>query len=70
MLYFLTARLGDKDIADMRKLIPRKDLVAAWKDLEDNAKDLGQALDRQGSGDAFADVEIAVGSAAGDGSFP
>jgi len=35
VLYFLTGRLGDKDIADMRKLIPRKDLVAAWKDLED-----------------------------------
>jgi tRNA nucleotidyltransferase (CCA-adding enzyme) len=44
MLYFLTARLGDKDIADMRKLIPRKDLVAAWKDLEDNAKDLAKRL--------------------------
>jgi tRNA nucleotidyltransferase/poly(A) polymerase len=44
MLYFLTARLGDKDIADMRKLIPRKDLVAAWKDLEDNAKSLAKRL--------------------------
>lgn len=44
VLYFLTARLGEKDIADMRKLIPRKDLVAAWKDLEDNAKDLAKRL--------------------------
>jgi len=44
VLYFLTARLGDKDIADMRKLIPRRDLVAAWKDLEDNAKDLAKRL--------------------------
>jgi tRNA nucleotidyltransferase (CCA-adding enzyme) len=44
VLYFLTARLGAKDIADMRKLIPRKDLVAAWKDLEDNAKDLAKRL--------------------------
>jgi tRNA nucleotidyltransferase/poly(A) polymerase len=44
VLYFLTARLGDKDVADMRKLIPRKDLVAAWKDLEDNAKDLAKRL--------------------------
>ena len=44
MLYFLTARLGDKDIADMCKLIPRKDLVEAWKDLEDNAKDLAKRL--------------------------
>ena len=44
VLYFLTSRMGDKDIADMRKLIPRKDLVAAWKDLEDNAKDLAKRL--------------------------
>ena len=44
VLYFLTSRLGDKDIAEMRKRIPRKDLVAAWKDLEDNAKDLAKRL--------------------------
>ena len=44
VLYFLTSRLGDKDIADIRKLIPRKDLVEAWKDLEDNAKDLAKRL--------------------------
>ena len=44
VLYFLTSRMGDKDIADMRKAIPRKDLVAAWKDLEDNAKDLAKRL--------------------------
>jgi tRNA nucleotidyltransferase/poly(A) polymerase len=44
VMHFLTARLGDKDIADMRRAIPRKDLVAAWKDLEDNAKDLAKRL--------------------------
>src|SRR5271169_1171602 len=44
VLYFLTARLGDKDIADMRKLIPRKDLVDAWRDIEDNAKTLAKRL--------------------------
>jgi tRNA nucleotidyltransferase (CCA-adding enzyme) len=44
VLYFLTARLGDKNIADMRKLIPRKDLVTAWKDLQDNAKELAKRL--------------------------
>jgi len=44
VMYFLTARLGEKDIADMRKLIPRKDLVEAWKDLEDNAKELAKRL--------------------------
>lgn len=44
VFYFLTARLGEKDIADMRKLIPRKDLVTAWKDIEDNAKELAKRL--------------------------
>jgi tRNA nucleotidyltransferase/poly(A) polymerase len=44
VMYFLTSRLSDKEIADMRRLIPRKTLVEAWKDLEDNAKDLVKKL--------------------------
>src|SRR5579862_1710851 len=44
VLYFLTSRLGDKDVADIRRMIPRKDLVESWKDLEDNAKDLAKRL--------------------------
>jgi tRNA nucleotidyltransferase (CCA-adding enzyme) len=44
VMYFLTSRLSDKEIADMRKLIPRKTLVEAWKDLEDNAKELAKKL--------------------------
>jgi tRNA nucleotidyltransferase/poly(A) polymerase len=44
VMYFLTSRMGDKEVSDMRKLIPRKTLVEAWKDLEDNAKDLAKKL--------------------------
>lgn len=44
VFYFLTERLSEKDIADMRKLIPRKDLVTAWKDIEDHAKELAKRL--------------------------
>ena len=44
VLHFLTARLGDKDVADLRRAIPRKDLVEAWKDLDDDAKDLAKRL--------------------------
>jgi tRNA nucleotidyltransferase (CCA-adding enzyme) len=44
VLHFLTARLNDKEISDLRKLIPRKGLVEAWRDLEDNAKDLAKKL--------------------------
>ena len=44
VLYFLTGRLGEKDVADLRRAIPRKDLVTAWKDLEDDARDLAKRL--------------------------
>jgi tRNA nucleotidyltransferase/poly(A) polymerase len=44
VIEFLTARLGDKDISDLRKLIPRKDLVEAWRDLRDHAKELAKRL--------------------------
>src|SRR5215469_5157420 len=44
VLYFLTDRMGDKDIAELRRAIPRKDLVEAWKDLQDNAQQLAKRL--------------------------
>src|SRR5581483_11325992 len=44
VLYFLTSRLSEKEISDMQKLIPRKDLVTAWRDLEGNAKELAKKL--------------------------
>ena len=59
VLYFLTARLGDKDIADMRKLIPRKDLVEAWRDLEDHAKDLAKRLIGKEAATPSRDLEVA-----------
>ena len=44
VMYFLTSRLGDKDIAELRKRIPRKTLVESWKDLGDHAKELDKKL--------------------------
>ena len=44
VLHFLTERLGDKDISDLRRAIPRKDLVEAWKDLDSNAHTLAKRL--------------------------
>ena len=44
VLFFLSSKLGDKDIAEMRKLIPRKTLVESWRGLEDDAKDLAKRL--------------------------
>ncbi len=44
VLYFLTAKLGDKDISEIRRLIPRKDLVEAWRTLEDSTKTFAKRL--------------------------
>src|ERR1700688_2584776 len=44
VMHFLTARLADKDISELRRLIPRKDLIEAWRDIEDHAKDLAKRL--------------------------
>src|SRR6266581_4788493 len=44
VMYFLTSHFSDKDVSDIQKLIPRKDLVEAWRDIEDHAKELSKRL--------------------------
>jgi tRNA nucleotidyltransferase (CCA-adding enzyme) len=44
VMYFLTGKLSEKDISDLQKQIPRKDLVEAWRDIEDHAKELAKRL--------------------------
>jgi tRNA nucleotidyltransferase (CCA-adding enzyme) len=44
VMHFLTARLSDKDVADLRRQIPRKDLTEAWRDIEEHAKELAKRL--------------------------
>jgi tRNA nucleotidyltransferase (CCA-adding enzyme) len=44
VMYFLTSRLQGKDVADLQKQIPRKDLVEAWRDIEGHAKELAKRL--------------------------
>src|SRR5215472_1900269 len=44
VLDFLTARLTEKESTDIRKMIPRRDLADAWRDLEDHAKELAKRL--------------------------
>ncbi len=44
VMYFLTSHFSEKDIADIQKMIPRKDLVEAWRDIEDHAKELAKRL--------------------------
>jgi tRNA nucleotidyltransferase/poly(A) polymerase len=44
VMYFLTSHFSEKDVSDIQKLIPRKDLVEAWRDIEDHAKELAKRL--------------------------
>jgi tRNA nucleotidyltransferase (CCA-adding enzyme) len=44
VLYFLTARMSERDAAEMQKLIPRRGLVDAWENLEQEAKQLAKQL--------------------------
>ncbi len=44
VMHFLTAHLSNKDISDLQRQIPRKDLVQAWRDIEEHAKDLAKRL--------------------------
>src|SRR6059058_4290709 len=44
VLEFLTARLNDKETADIRKAIPRRDLAEAWRNLDLHAKELAKRL--------------------------
>jgi tRNA nucleotidyltransferase/poly(A) polymerase len=44
VMYFLTSHFSEKDVSEVQKLIPRKDLVEAWRDIEDHAKELSKRL--------------------------
>ncbi len=44
VMHFLTAHLSEKDVSDIRRQIPRRDLIEAWRDIEDHAKELAKRL--------------------------
>ena len=44
VMYYLTRKLGDADVRDMQKHIPRKQFVQAWKNLHDEANALAKKL--------------------------
>jgi tRNA nucleotidyltransferase/poly(A) polymerase len=44
VMYFLTRRLSDSDVRDMQKLIPRRQFVETWRNLEDDASKLAKRL--------------------------
>jgi tRNA nucleotidyltransferase (CCA-adding enzyme) len=44
VMYFLTSHFSEKEITEIQKMIPRKDLVEAWRDIGDHAKELAKRL--------------------------
>ena len=44
VMYFITDKLADKEVADIQKRIPIRSLVENWKSLEDDAKELAKRL--------------------------
>src|ERR1035437_3367061 len=44
VMYFLTRKMGDKDTAEIQRMIPRRDFVEKWKHLEHGAHDLAKKL--------------------------
>jgi tRNA nucleotidyltransferase (CCA-adding enzyme) len=44
VMHFLTRKMSDKDIAEIQRMIPRRDFVEKWKHLEHNAHDLAKKL--------------------------
>ena len=43
-MYFLTKKMGDKDVHAMQKLLPRHHFVEQWRNIEDDAKGLSKQL--------------------------
>lgn len=43
-MYFLTRRLGSSDIGQLQRLIPNKEFVNTWRNLEEDAKNLAKRL--------------------------
>jgi len=44
VMYFLTHRLGDRDVVAMQRLMPRKSFVETWRKQEGEAKELARRL--------------------------
>jgi tRNA nucleotidyltransferase/poly(A) polymerase len=44
VMYYLTKKLGDKDISAIQRQIPNKGFVERWRNLEDDAKDFAKRL--------------------------
>ena len=44
VMYFLTRKMSDKDIAEIQRMIPRRDFVEKWKHLEHDAQELAKKL--------------------------
>ena len=44
VMYFMTKKMSDKNVAEIQRMIPRRDFVDKWKRLESRAQDLAKKL--------------------------
>jgi len=58
VMYFLTRRMGDKDVSEIQRMIPRRDFVDKWKHLESGAHDLAKKLTSKEAGTASGSWKI------------
>ncbi len=70
VMYFLTSHFPTKEIADIQKQIPRKDLVEAWRDIEDHAKELAKRLTGKEAATPSRTWQLLSSVASGNGSVP
>ncbi len=50
VMYFLTRRMSDRDVSEIQRMVPRRDFVNKWKNLEHNAHDLARKLTSKEAG--------------------
>jgi hypothetical protein len=43
-IYFLTKRMGEKELAEIQRLIPHQEFVAHWQAVEENGRELAKKL--------------------------
>ena len=68
VMYFLTRRMGDKDISEIQRMIPRRDFVDKWKHLEHGAHDLAKKLTSKEAGTPSGSWKVLTNAAPEDDS--
>lgn len=66
MMHFLTRKMGDKDISEIQRMIPRRDFVDKWKHLDHGAHELAKKLTSKEAGTPSGSWKILTKASAED----